>query len=135
MFGGVLEIWQILTFTSEQKLSQDQLLVLEQQVGQAENLAVVLYQLHRYEEARKILADLIDISRFESEFYKSLHYNLGNALYRLSEQEKDPFRAMKMLHQSLKNYRTTIELEIQKPNFSSTPIDRDDDTQINYILV
>jgi tetratricopeptide (TPR) repeat protein len=142
IWWGGQGIWQLLTLTSEQNLSQDRLLALEQQLKQDSdsafakyNLAVVSYRLHNYEEAKKILTDLISNDRFEPKLYQNLHYNLGNTLFRLAEQEKDLSKAIELFKQSLLNYRTAIESEIQESKSSNIPVNRDGDTQFNYVLV
>ena len=99
------------------------------------NLAYFYYKSGRFDETRGLLKKIIDSGERSNRLSKRVYYNMGNALFRLAEKEVDLESAIDLLGESLRFFKTVIELEKQESAYSSGKSDVDEDTAINYTIV
>lgn len=139
IWWGGKDNWQLLAFTTKRQLTEVQLQDLEQKLRQNSdsiyrdyNLAVVLFQLHDYEEAKQILTRIINKVSIDSFLFDILEYSLGNTFYRLSEKENDNFKKVELLKQSLSHYRTVIDSN--KLNHSDRKNEIYNNAVFNYLI-
>ncbi len=141
IWWGGLATWKLLGFDASKDSSQENLAALEEiladnpnETYSKYNLAVVYYRQQNYQKALDQLKALLNSTEIDSNQLGNIHYNLGNSLYRLSEQQKDIAESIKLLEQCLLHYRTVIDREEQKSKHSSIPIEKDEDARFNYVL-
>ncbi len=140
-FGG-RNNWKLTGFEVEPDSPKENLVALESILNDHPdkgiskyNLAVVHYRQKNYQKAVDLLKELINSGDLGAEHRKTVHYNLGNSYFRLSENTEDLTESINLLEQSLLHYRTIIDQERRQSRYSSTSLKADEDVQYNYVLV
>jgi tetratricopeptide (TPR) repeat protein len=99
------------------------------------NLAFFYYRQNRFDEAEKLLSEILGSFRVDAELIKKVSYNLGNSLFRLSEKVDDSAQAIKLLKRSLDQYRAVIEVDKKRQRYASRDVEIDPDAKHNYAVV
>ena len=140
-FGG-RERWEIAGLSSDMSDKESSIAHLEGQLKEEPestiikyNLAYFYYRSGRFEEARDLLQKLVESKEKSNTLSKKVFYNMGNSLYRLAENEEDLEHAINLLGESLRHYRTVIEIEKQEKAYTGVDSQIDEDTTVNYTLV
>ena len=135
------ERWQIQQIATEKNLTTEEIPKIEEilqaqndEVVSQFNLGALNLQQQKFKEAKEILSELLNANQADEKIVKKLLFNLGNASFRLSEQEQDLSKALILLKESLTYYRAIIEKEKQDAKYSSTPFSKDEDAHYNYVL-
>ena len=98
------------------------------------NLAYFYYRQSRFDEAEKLLLEILGSSRSDAELIRKVSYNLGNSLFRLSEKTDDSRQAIELMHRSLDQYRAVIEYDKERQRYVSLDIETDQDAKYNYVV-
>lgn len=98
------------------------------------NLACFYYHQERFKEAEELLSEIMDTPGLDSDMRHRATFNLGNVLFRLSEKQQQPESALKMLEQSLRHYRTAVEMAREEQRYPDDSTENDRDAAFNYAL-
>ena len=142
VFLGGSETWKVLSASPNEELSEEALLQLEQRLGDSDNtihgkynLSAIYFKQQKFEEASSLLRELLESGELDASLVDRIHFNLGDSLYRMAEQEKDPAESLDLLTKSLAHFRIIIDREEQEEKYSNSPIKRDEDALFNYTLI
>jgi tetratricopeptide (TPR) repeat protein len=139
---GGRERWEVAGLNGEFSDSESSVILLEEKLQEEPesifikyNLAYLYYKSGRFEEARDQLNKIIGSGEKSNALSKKVFYNMGNSLFRLAEIEEDMELVIKLLGESLRHYRTVIEIEKQEQAYSGLKSKVDEDTTVNYAIV
>ncbi|NQU64998.1 MAG: tetratricopeptide repeat protein [SAR324 cluster bacterium] len=99
------------------------------------NLAYFYYRQSRFGEAEKLLLEILRSSHLDTELIQKASYNLGNSLFRLSENIESSQQAIELLKRSLDRYRSAIEIEREQQRYVSLSVEGEQDARFNYAIV
>ncbi|MBU2645933.1 tetratricopeptide repeat protein [bacterium] len=98
------------------------------------NLAFFYYQQNRYEDAARYLREILSSSYQDLELVQKVSFNLGNALFRISEQTADHQQAVEQLKKVLVLYRAVIENEREQQRYVNGHREIEADARFNYAV-
>lgn len=99
------------------------------------NLAYFYYQEQRYEEAEKLLLEILETPGVAPETVRNTAYNLGNVLFRLSEKAGRADLSLELLKRSISYFQVAIDVEKEWQSTAGINQAQDEDTLFNYTLV
>ncbi len=140
-YGGRKK-WELVGVTRERTTSSSLSVAYEEKLKENPddpalkyNLAYFYYRQSRFDEAEKLLLEILSSSRTDVELIKKVSYNLGNSLFRLSEKTEDRLQSIDLLKRSLDQYRAVIEYDKERQQSASLPLKTDQDSKHNYAVV
>jgi tetratricopeptide (TPR) repeat protein len=99
------------------------------------NLAHFYFRQSRYQEAEKLLAEILSEPGPDNEVIEKASFNLGNTLFREGEKKEQLEASFTLLKKSLEQYRSVLDLEKEQQRFTGQQSDMDEDARYNYSLV
>ncbi len=140
-YGGRKK-WELVGVTPERTSSSSLSVAYEEKLKENPddpdlkyNLAYFYYRQSRFDEAEKLLLEVLNSSQTDAELIKKVSYNLGNSLFRLSEKTDDRLQSIDLLKKSLGQYRAVIEYDKERQRSVSLPLKTDQDAKHNYAVV
>lgn len=140
-FGGRKK-WDLVSVTPETTTSSSLSKAYEEKLKENPddpdlkyNLAYFYYRQNRFDEAEKLLLEILNSSYADAELIKKVSYNLGNSLFRLSEKNDDRLQSLELLRRSLDQYRSVIEHDKEQQRTGNFPLKTDKDAKHNYAVV
>lgn len=142
LYWGGVEIWETAGIIDRETISDEDLTTLKTQLQEEPdkasrkyNLGVALYRQHKFKEAETMFRELLRSNTLDTEMTRRIHYNLGNTIFRLAEEEENIPKALERLNQSLAHFHQVIQSQRRDRAVSGSAVAIDKDAQYNYMLV